>query len=1184
MTALPHIAERVVVDFVGETFAQRGRSVRAGRAVLSLDWRAEGDGGSLVAQVAGSGPQPYDLLVSLVRDDAEAGPAGVASFAPTRSYCSCPVGSDCKHVAAALLESSSRAVSAAIAAMPGLTRASDLDAPRDARESGEGALMDADGRLGRGLTGGGLAGGGSAGASGSRRAGGRASGGRADDAAEEPDAPGWRDLLEPLASEGAESAGTAKLGVGIDVLYAPPHRWYEDPVLRSATADEVAAGRHLTVGLSLLREGKRAPWIRGGLQWRSFLHPGSRAEFSASAGSLAAQIGQLAVSGSVGLAGDAQHIRLDRFTSPLIFSLLASAQAKGLELVPQGVVSSVLLAGSAEASLDVREAGGGDLAIAGAVRFDDRAAERAHAIGEIGFFALESGELLLGPAEGVSPHLAALIDHGARAVVPAAESADFLQREYPRIRRRVSVVSADDSVALPEFAPPRLRLSVDYPTPELGSSVRAGDPDSVLLEWEWQYSDPPRTLPLTARTGTGSAASSAGAAARGTAGADDRDADEEARVLDAVGAIRPGLATSARQRFEGVACAEFTQYALPQLRDSADVIVEVTGDEPDYEELLSPPHIRLTSEESDKRDWFDLGFEITVDGRTIPFAVLFAALAQGRDKLLLTDKTYFRLDHPAFDSLRTLLAEAERISEWTPEKPRISRHHVSLWEDFEDLADESEPARIWRESVEALRSLEEIPRPSAPAGLAATLRPYQEDGFAWLSFLWEHSLGGILADDMGLGKTLQTLALLCRAREEAPDAAPFLVVAPASVVQVWAAEAARFAPELRVTTLRETAKKRGTSVAKARAGADVVLTSYTVLRLDADDFAAAEWSGLILDEAQFAKNRASRVHAAAAGVDAPFRLAITGTPMENSLADLHALLLLTVPGLFPSPRAFREDFIRPIESGERPERMDLLRRRIRPFLLRRSKELVAADLPEKQEQTLTVELEPAHRRLYESVLQRERKKVLGLIDDDLDRNRFIVFRSLTLLRMLALDPAIVDESHAGVPSSKLRVLVDHLSEVLAEGHRVIVFSQFTTFLSRVEEALAEIGAQTAYLDGSTRDRAGAVERFRSGEAGVFLISLKAGGFGLTLTEADYVFLLDPWWNPAAEAQAVDRAHRIGQTQTVMVYRMVAEGTIEEKVLALQQRKAALFSSLVDGGDAFSKALTADDIRGLFDDR
>ncbi|MFT4307318.1 MAG: DEAD/DEAH box helicase, partial [Microbacterium sp.] len=418
---------------------------------------------------------------------------------------------------------------------------------------------------------------------------------------------------------------------------------------------------------------------------------------------------------------------------------------------------------------------------------------------------------------------------------------------------------------------------------------------------------------------------------------------------------------------------------------------------------------------------------------------------------------------------------------------------------------------------------------------------------------------------------------------------PVLVVAPTSVLPTWAAEAARFVPGLAVVTVEGTSARRGEPIADAVARADVVLTSYTLLRLDADEFARTRWSAVVLDEAQFAKNPRTRLHRAVARLRCEARFAATGTPLENSLTDLWSLLSLTAPGLFPSARRFREEYVQPIERGRVPEnaeagpfraaRLARLRRRIRPFMLRRTKEAVAAELPPKQELELRVALDPSHRALYDRVLQRERQKVLGLLDD-LDRNRFIVFRSLTLLRMLSLAPVLVDRRHAGIGSSKADALLDRLAEVTAEGHRALIFSQFTSFLALVADRLTAAGIEHEYLDGSTRRRGEVIDRFRRGTAPAFLISLKAGGFGLTLTEADYVFVLDPWWNPAAEAQAVDRSHRIGQTRTVIVYRLIAADTIEEKVLALQRRKARLFQAVVDDDALFGQELTADDIRGL----
>jgi SNF2 family DNA or RNA helicase len=361
-----------------------------------------------------------------------------------------------------------------------------------------------------------------------------------------------------------------------------------------------------------------------------------------------------------------------------------------------------------------------------------------------------------------------------------------------------------------------------------------------------------------------------------------------------------------------------------------------------------------------------------------------------------------------------------------------------------------------------------------------------------------------------------------------------------------------------------------------------VVTSYAILRLDAEAFEELAWRGVVLDEAQFVKNRQAKTHVAARRLGAPFTLAVTGTPLENSLMDLWSLLSLTAPGLYPRPDVFTKVYRKAIESGERPELLDRLRRRIRPLMLRRTKEQVALDLPPKQVQVVPVELAPMHRHVYDRHLARERQRVLGLLADP-EANRVAILAALTRLRQLALDPALVDPEHDGrAMAAKLELLVDRLRELDQEGHRALVFSQFTGFLRRAEEALAKAGLRTCYLDGTTPNRQQVIRAFRDGESAAFLISLKAGGFGLTLTEADYVFVLDPWWNPAAEAQAIDRAHRIGQDRPVTVYRLVSSDTIEEKVVALQERKRDLFQRVVDEGGALSGTISADDVKALLD--
>jgi SNF2 family DNA or RNA helicase len=631
----------------------------------------------------------------------------------------------------------------------------------------------------------------------------------------------------------------------------------------------------------------------------------------------------------------------------------------------------------------------------------------------------------------------------------------------------------------------------------------------------------------------------------------------------------------------GMDTVVLTTEVLPRLAD-AGVLVEVTGEPPDYRHTQAAPVVHVSATDGDDSDWFDLAVTVTVDGEDIPFPLLFTALAAGDSHLVLPSGTWFDIGRREFDRLRQLIEEARALQDTEGPGLRISRYQAGLWDELVELGVVAEQSERWARDVRALLDIDDAAPPQPPAGLEAQLRPYQLQGYQWLSVLWDAGLGGVLADDMGLGKTVQALALVCRAHEAGELSAPVLVVAPTSVVSNWAREAARFAPGLVVRTVEATGRKLGMSLAEMVDGADLVITSYTLLRLGEEDYRALPWSGLVLDEAQFVKNHAAKTYAAARRLPARFKLAITGTPVENNLMDLWAMLSIVAPGLFPSPQKFTEHYRTPIERGGDPDVLAALRRRIRPLMRRRTKEQVADELPPKQEQVLEVLLNPKHRKVYDTHLQQERRKVLGLVDD-LQRNRFTIFRSLTLLRQLALDASLVDEAYAGIRSSKADAFLEHLQEVVAEGHRALVFSSFTGFLSTVRKRLDAEGLTYAYLDGRTRDRQRRIDEFRSGRAPVFLISLKAGGFGLNLTEADYVYVLDPWWNPAVEAQAVDRTHRIGQDKTVMVYRLVAADTIEQKVVALQARKRDLFARVLDDdAGALSGTLTAADIRGLFD--
>lgn len=842
--------------------------------------------------------------------------------------------------------------------------------------------------------------------------------------------------------------------------------------------------------------------------------------------------------------------------------------------------------------------------------------------------------------------------------IPAAERATFQKEYLPALSRSIPSLTPDPALALPRVKPPHLVLEISF-----DEQVR----HDAQLSWHWEYplnsfaEDSAEEASVQNPAALSDVHSLPVFGYPGEEGGEVRDERFEARVLRSVRTIlasHPALSGLEERRIEGWETRELLSAILPKLRRISAVQVRFIGTPPQFVEATDAL-IEITVSEGNSRDWFGLGIAVKVNNWTVPFAQIFEALDRGADRILLGNGTYFSLRRPEFKTLRTLIAEARELDDAGGEL-RINRHQAGLFSELESLAASVYTTARWDaqvrsllELVEGLEDTEEsakestkmgtentsdkgaqdspalqktsrkktsrqiIPSCPVPTGLQATLRPYQVEGFQWLSFLYEQRLGGILADDMGLGKTVQALALLAHAIEEHRAAserttecgesvepfAPFLVVAPTSVITNWAAEAERFLPEAKVVTITEpTAGK--TPLAERIAGAHLVLTSYTLLRMDEDAYtgyartlgrtvddstgehsAPEGWGALLLDEAQFVKNTGTRAWSIARAMPARTKIAMTGTPIENNLMELWALLAIVADGLFPSARAFRDLYARPAESGEDPAYAAAtaarLRRRIRPLMLRRTKELVAAELPAKNDTRVNLPLAPGHRRIYDTHLQRERQKVLGLLED-MDKNRFTIFQSLTLLRRLALDAALIDpDAYAGVSSVKRDYLVQQLPDLLEKGHRVLVFSQFTGYLKSISARLAEEGIGHLYLDGSTRNRAEVIEAFTSGQEPVFLISLKAGGFGLNLTEADHVFIMDPWWNPAAEQQAVDRIHRIGQDKEVHVYRLVAEGTIEEKVMQLKESKAALFDAVVGEGEFASAAMTAEDVRELF---
>ena len=555
-------------------------------------------------------------------------------------------------------------------------------------------------------------------------------------------------------------------------------------------------------------------------------------------------------------------------------------------------------------------------------------------------------------------------------------------------------------------------------------------------------------------------------------------------------------------------------------------------------------------------DRFDLSFAPRGGGGRVDAARVLRAWQEGESLVPLLGGGFAPLP------TEWLKAHGRRVADLLEARASDGRLPACALPDLARLCDElGEPAPPGFERLRALvDDFAGLGEPTLPPDLVAELRGYQRSGVAWLQFLREAGLGGLLADDMGLGKTLQAL---CAVRGRT------LVVAPTSVLFGWEEQARRFRPGLRCSVYH------GPKRALDR-DADLTLTSYAILRLDADTLARESWDTVVLDGAQAIKNADSQVARAAFGLHAGFRLTLTGTPVENRLDELWSQLHFLNPGLLGALRDFRERYAKPIAAGE-PGAAAHLRQRIAPFVLRRMKSVVAAELPPRTDATLHCELDADERAVYDAVRATSQRQVVERL-----QHGGSVLEALELLlrlRQAACHRALVPGQRAA-GSAKVSVLLESLDEAASEGHKALVFSQWTSFLDLVEPHLREAGIAFERLDGSTVDRQGVVERFQAPEgAPVLLISLRAGGTGLNLTAADHVFLLDPWWNPAVEEQAADRAHRIGQERPVSVYRLVARETVEERILALQERKRALAEAALSGADQAS-SITREDLLGL----
>lgn len=793
---------------------------------------------------------------------------------------------------------------------------------------------------------------------------------------------------------------------------------------------------------------------------------------------------------------------------------------------------------------------------------------------EDGGYALTVAVGPLVTGEGVSCTLGArgivLFDRraGVAAVAPARRPVLEMARVVAANRPRFPAEARDELLArLPAI---EAVAAVELPEDLAGDEVVASDAVVVRLAVEV-----PSGLSATLRVrplAGGPALVPGASPSRVSAVADGR------RVCTRRDAKAEGA--RARKATESLALGAFPEspawtWRIERDEDALDLLVRLEGAGLAVEWVDDSRRWRLTRKATpkdlrvavrDAQDWFEIEGDLDVDGARVPLAALLQAIRRGGRYVPVQGGTWARLSQLFRDRLRDVVD----LVQSTQGKLSISPAAAPLVRSaLEEATVSASPA--WERLAARYQHAMSI-APDPPLTFTATLRPYQLEGFRWMSRLAAWGVGGVLADDMGLGKTVQVLAVLAARLTEGPA----LVIAPTSVSANWVEEARRFAPTLRPVLYRESDRAEG----DVRAG-DMVVVSYAMALRDIERLAAVRWGTLVLDEAQAVKNSQTKTAQAVRRIEAAWRVALTGTPIENHLGDLWSLFRAVLPGLLGSWERFRERFAAPtsklalpVERDRDASRLEALARVVRPFILRRRKEEVLRELPARTEVRLDAELSSEERAIYE----RARVEALARLATAVPGQdpRFEVLSALTRLRQLACHPRLVD-ADGPKGSAKLHVFLDTVEELREEGHRALVFSQFTSLLAIVREALDARGVRYLYLDGSTpaAKRDEAVRAFQGGEGDLFLISLKAGGTGLNLTGADYVIHLDPWWNPAVMDQATDRTHRIGQTRAVTVYRIVSTGTIEEKILTLHASKRALVEGVLAGTDQAARLSTED---------
>jgi SNF2 family DNA or RNA helicase len=582
---------------------------------------------------------------------------------------------------------------------------------------------------------------------------------------------------------------------------------------------------------------------------------------------------------------------------------------------------------------------------------------------------------------------------------------------------------------------------------------------------------------------------------------------------------------------------------------------------------------KIDLEISEKNDWFDIEAIVQFGIYKIPFIQLKNHILNKKREFTLPNGEIAIIPEKWFSQYGNLLSFSEG-----EDQLRLKKLHVGLVYDFanSDLATITMDRKLQR--LSDFDDIDEIP---SPVHFKGTLRPYQKAGYDWFHFLQRYSFGGCLADDMGLGKTIQTLALLQKCKEDQQEQGihtTSLIVMPTSLIYNWINEAKTFTPNLKIYTHTGTFRDKNINIFEAY---DVVITTYGITRVDADLLGDMYFHYVILDESQNIKNPSSKSFKAVKQLKSKHKLILSGTPVENTVNDLWTQMSFINPGLLGTQAFFQTDFVQPIEKKKDDEKAQKLQVLIKPFVMRRTKEQVATELPPKTENLFYSEMTEAQADVYEKVKSEYRNELLkGLETGEYKQSPIQMLQGLTKLRQIANHPYMVDKEYKG-DSGKFEDVIFKLQSVVEAGHKVLIFSQFVKQLDLYRKYFEENNIRYSYLDGSTTNRGKVVEEFKKEEEiQIFLISIKAGGVGLNLTEADYVFILDPWWNPAVEQQAIDRTHRIGQTKNVFIYKFITKDTVEEKILALQNKKLRVAKSLITTEESFIKSLSADDIREI----